>query len=259
MRRRSRLLLALGVAVSLTLPASGCSTAGSEDRRPGDRVTEAEAQSLARLLYRNQQRGGADFVVTAPYSDAAMLTLTGEIDFRHSVGRAQVVTSFSEGREDDTRTVFFSPEHVWFGDVPGLADALADAGAVDAAYLRRPVTTGGLGEEPLLIDVLIELLLNLSAGTADEPDAFLGGGYAWLGQRSVDSQLTSLFSLHEGRTVAVAASGDLLTQFVTPLPGTDVDVTVTLSDHGPRRLDLPADEETAEADEHPGVAAGFGV
>jgi hypothetical protein len=259
MRRRSPLLLALGVAFSLTLTASACSTAGSEDRRPGDRVTEAEAQTLARLLYRNHQRGGADFVVTAPYSDEAVLTLTGEIDFRRSVGRAQLVTSFSEGREDDTRTLFFTPEHVWLGDVPGLADALTAAGTAGAAYLRRPVTTGGPGTEPLLLDVLIELLLNLSAGTADEPDAFLGGGYAWLGQRSIDSQLTSLFSLHEGRTVAVTASGDLLTQFVTPLPGTDVDVTVTLSDHGSRRFDLPADEETAEAAEHPGVAAGFGV
>jgi hypothetical protein len=259
MRRPSRLLLALGMTLALALAASGCSAGAAEDRRPGDSVTQAEAQTLAQLLYRNHQRGGADFVATAPYSDEAMLTLTGEIDFRRSAGRAQAVTSFSDGREDDTRTLFFTPDHVWVGDVPGLADALAGAGAADAVYLRRPVTTRTAAGEPLLIDVLVELLLNLSAGTADQPEAFLGGGYSWLGQRSIDSRLTSVFSLREGRTVAVSASGDLLTQFVTPLPGTDVDVTVTLSDHGPRRLDLPGVEETAEAGDHPDLAAGFGV
>ena len=119
MRSRARvLLLALGLALSL-LPA--CSTGNDGDRRPGDPVTAAESQTLARLLHRNLQRGGADFVVTAPYSDAAMLTLTGEIDFRRSVGRAQAVTNFSDERADDTRTLFFTDEQIWFGDVPGLA------------------------------------------------------------------------------------------------------------------------------------------
>jgi hypothetical protein len=258
MRRPSRLLLALGTTLSLALAASGCSAGAAEDRRPGDHLTAAEAQTLADLLVANHERGGADFVVTAPYSDEVVLTLTGEIDFRRSVGRAQAVTSFGAGRADDVRTLFFSPQHVWVGDVPGLADALTGAGVADAAYLRRPVTTGG-AQEPLLVDVLVALLLNLSASTPDQPEAFLGGGYSWLGQRSIDSRLTSVFALRDGRTVAVSASGDLLTQFVTPLPGGDLDVTVTLSDHGPRRLDLPADEETAEAGDHPDVADGFGV
>lgn len=257
MRRPSRLLLVLGTTLSLALVA-GCTADATEDRRPGDRITAAEAATLADLLTRNHERGGADFVVTAPYSDGAMLTLTGEVDFRRSIGRAQAVTSFGEGRED-TRTLFFTPEHVWTGDVPGLTDALATDGAPDASYLRRPVSTSETAEEALLVDVVVELLLNLSAGTADQPEAFLGGGYHWLGHRSIDSRLTSVFSLHDGRTVAVSAAGDLLTQYVTPLPGTDVDVTVTLSDHGPRRLDLPAEEETAEAGDHPGVAAGFGI
>jgi hypothetical protein len=68
-----------------------------------------------------------------------------------------------------------------------------------------------------------------------------------------------LFGLREGRTVAVAASDDLLTQFISPLAGGEVDVTVTLSDHGSRTLALPAEEETGEAADHPGVTAGFGI
>ena len=253
MRSRARVLL-LALTLSL-LPA--CTAADDGDRRPGDAVTAAEATTLARLLHRNLERGGADFVVTAPYSDAAMLTLTGEVDFRRSVGRAQAVTSFSDGRADDTRTLFFTAEDIWFGDVPGLAESLAGAGAPDAAYLRRPVTTGEAS--PLLVDVAVEILLNLSARDDDDPRAFRDNGYAWLGQRSIDSKLTSLFALKNGRTVAVGASDGLLTQFVTPLPGDTFEVTVTLSDHGSRRFDVPAEEETADAADHVDIAAAFGV
>jgi hypothetical protein len=255
MRSRARvLLLALGLMLSL-LP--GCSASDDADRRPGDPVTAAEAETLARLLHRNHQRGGADFVVTAPYSDAAMLTLTGEIDFRRSIGRAQAVTTFSDERPDDSRTLFFTAEHIWLGDVPGLAESLAAAGAPDAAYLRRPVTTAE--ETPLLVDVLVEILLNLSARTDDDPRAFRDAAYTWEGQRSIDSRLTSLFALRGGRTVAVGASDELLTQFVTPLPGGTFEVTVTLSDHGSRRLDVPAEEETADAAEHAELAAAVGA
>jgi hypothetical protein len=103
------------------------------------------------------------------------------------------------------------------------------------------------------------VLLNLSAPTADDPRSFVGAGYTWEGQRSIDSRLTSLFGLKDGRTVAVAASDDLLTQFVTPLAGGEVDITVTLSDHGSRTLPGPAQAETAEAADHPDIAATFGI
>ena len=255
MRSRARaLLLVLGLALAM-LPA--CTADDDGDRRPGDAVTAAEARTLARLLHRNLERGGADFVVTAPYSEAAMLTLTGEVDFRRSVGRAQAVTSFNDGRADDTRTLFFTDGHVWFGDVPGLAESLAGAGVPNATYLRRPVTTGD--DTPLLVDVLVEILLNLSARTDDDPEAFRGAGYTWEGQRSIDSRLTSLFALKDGRTVAVGASDELLTQFVTPLPGDSFEVTVTLSDHGPRRFDVPAEEETADVADHRELADSLGV
>jgi hypothetical protein len=250
------LLVAMGL--SLTLVA-GCSADSDLDRHAGDPVTDDEAGALAHLLHRNFTRGGADFVITAPYSDAAVLTLTGEVDFRNAVGRAVAVTSFADGRQDDTRTVVFTREDVWFGDLPGLAEALARDGAAGAAYLRRPVTAGSEDVAPMLLDVVLEVLLNLSSRRADDPQAFLDGSYTWEGQRSIDSRLTSLFGLHDGRTVAVAAAGDLLAQFVTPLADEDFDVTVTLSDHGRRAVQVPAEEQTAEAAGHAHIAASFGV
>jgi hypothetical protein len=258
--RPPQLLLAAGLTTVLaTVLITACSGSGSVDRQPGDPVTREDARALAELLHRDFTRAGADFVITAPYGVDTVLTLTGEVDFRQSVGRAQAVTSFGDGRPDDARTLFFTADDVWTGDLPGLADALAAGGAPGAAYLRRPVTTGDDGGAPLLVDVVVTVLLNLSADTADDPKAFLGGGYTWEGQRSIDSRLTSLFGLADGRTVAVAATDDLLTQFVTPLAGGDVEVTVTLSDHGPRTLELPAEAVTAEAAEHADIAAAFGI
>jgi hypothetical protein len=109
------------------------------------------------------------------------------------------------------------------------------------------------------MDVLVQVLVNLSAPSRDSASDFLGGGYTWQGQRSIDSRLASLFRLRNGRTVAVAASGDLLLQYVTPLAGGSFDVTVTLTDHGPRSIALPGNAETAAVADHPAVAAALGV
>jgi hypothetical protein len=249
-------LIALGLTLSLS---AGCSSHSDLDRQAGDPVTDDEAGILAELLHRDFTREGADFVITAPYADDALLTLTGVVDFRNDVGRAQAVTTFGDGSQKDTRTVFFGREELWVGDVPGLPEALATDGAPAATFLRRAVTTGSEDVQPMLLDVLLEILLDLSAPAADDPRAFLDGSCTWQGQRSIDSRLTSLFGLPDGRTVAVAAAGDVLAQFVTPLAGEGFDITVTLGDHGRREIDVPAAEATAEAVDHPGIAADFGV
>jgi hypothetical protein len=128
------------------------------------------------------------------------------------------------------------------------------------SYLRRPVTTEDAEDRvPLLVDVLTGVLLGLAARTDDDPRAFLGGEYTWEGQRSIDSRLTTLFGAPGGRTVAVDASDDVLTQFVTTVADGGFDVTITLSDHGIRRIDLPAEEQTAEATAYPDVAALLGI
>jgi hypothetical protein len=253
--RRRVLLPALGLVAALV---TGCASSG-QDRQPGDPVTQQDADALAQLLHRNFTRGGADFVVTAPYGEDVVLTLTGEVDFRHGTGRAQAVTTFGDGRADDSRALFFTHEDLWVGEIPGLTDALAAAGAPAAAYLHRPLTAGDEGVTPPLVDVLLELLLNLSSRTADDPRSFVDAGYTWQGQRSIDSRLTSLYGLADGRTVAVAATDDLLTQFVTPLAGGEIEATVTLSDHGSRSLPNPAPEAAAEAADHEEIAAAFGM
>jgi len=253
--RRRPLLLVLGLVLTLL---AGCSTDSAADRNPGDPVTRDEADVLAELLHRNFEQGGADFVETAPYGDGAVLTLTGEIDFVRSIGSAQAVTTFEDGRPDDTRTLFFTPDNLWFGDVPGLSDALAARGLPDAAYVERPMAGTAEGTASL-VDVLVQLVLNLSARAGDDPRAFLNGDYTWQGQRSIDGRLTAVYALSGGKTVAVSTSDKTLVQYVTPLPDQDFRVTITLSDHGDRTITLPAAEETVDATAQPEIAAQVGV
>ena len=242
---RPRLVpLALGLAATLV---AGCA-ADAGERAPGDPVTREEAAVLAGLLQRNHQRGGADFVMTAPYRDDELLTLTGEVDFRDATARAEAVTSFADDRPDRTLTLVFTAEDVWFAGLPDLP-----------GYLRRPVVTDDGEGPPRLLDVVVELLMNLTARTADDPEAFLDGDHTWQGQRSIDGRLTTVFGLEEGRVVAVGASDDLLTQYVTPLPDAGFDVTVTLAEHGRRQIDLPPDTETTDAADHPELAATLGM
>ncbi|MGY1770226.1 hypothetical protein [Blastococcus sp. SYSU D00813] len=256
--RRRPALLAAGL-VGAVLCTAAC-TAEAADREPGDPVTDAEAELLAGLLAANEEEGGADFVVAAPLAEDSVLTLTGEVDYADDVGRAQAVTSHGDGRPDDVRTVFFTADALWFGDVPGLAEALTTAGLPPASYLRRPAAVGGGGEASApLADVLVRLVLNLATAGDDDPGAFRGGDHTWEGQRSIDGRLSTVFASASGWTVAVDGSTDLLVQYVTELPGQEFPVTVSLADHGPRDIAPPAAEETVDGAAHPELLTAVGL
>ena len=243
-------------ALSAALLLGGCTTGDGADREPGAPVTAEEAQTLSRLLQRNHQRGGADFVATAPYGGDAVLTVTGEVDFRRSVGRAEVTTSLGDGGPDRTAGVVFTDDEVWLGEAPGLADELAAAGAPEARWLRRPLGPDGTAD---LLDVVLRVVLNLGQAPADDPRSFLERDWTWQGRRSIDSRLSALFADPEGRTVAVDAAEDLLLQFGTPVPGESYEVTVTLVGHGRRPVVLPDDSTGVAASDHPEIAGRLGL
>lgn len=255
--RRRPALLAAGLAGAL-LCGVACS-ADTADRQPGDPVTGAEADLLAGVLSANEEEGGADFVVAAPFAEDAVLTLTGEVDYADDVGRAQAVTSHGDGRPDDVRTVFFTADALWFGDVPGLPDALTAAELPPATYVRRPAAPEGVDASAPLADVLVRLVLNLATAQDDDPGAFRNGDYTWEGQRSIDGRLSTVFASPAGWTVAIDGSSDLLVQYVTELPGQEFPVTVSLADHGPREIALPPPEETVDGEAHPELLAAVGL
>jgi hypothetical protein len=253
-------LVALGVGLT------GCSGEDAE-RRTGDPVTTEEARVLAGLLARDAEAGGADVVVTAPFGEDGLLTLTGEVDLAGAAGRARAVTSYGDDRPDDVRTLFFTREEIWVGDVPGMPEVLATAGLPDVPFVRRPLAPGP--DAVPLTDVVVQTVLNLGAEEPDDAAAFLGGTATWEGQRSIDSRLASVYRSEAGWSVAVDDTSDLLLQFEAPLPGQGAGspedaaavgtVTVTLADHGPRTITLPAEDQSLDAGAHPEVATALGV
>jgi hypothetical protein len=247
-------LVVLGAVAALVAVLSGC---GDEPaaRPPGDPITSDEAQALSQALYADRQQGGADFEVSAPYADGAVLTLTGEIDFIRSIGRAQAVTTYANGQPEETRTLFFTETDLWQGDVPGLAETLTAAGLPPATYARRPIATTGSSGTASLLDVLVQMVTRLSARAADDPRSF--EQYTWAGTRSVNGQLASVFRSGTGAEIAVAAESKLLVQYVTELQ--DFTVTITLADHGEREITLPADSDTVDTSTHPEIAGALGL
>ncbi|MGY1748533.1 hypothetical protein [Modestobacter sp. SYSU DS0511] len=255
-RRPLVLLRAFVLGLVLALLA-GCSSDDDTPRPPGDPVSDAESAVLAQLLTRNVEEGGADFVVTAPYAEGAVLTLTGEVDFSQPTGRAQAVTAFDDGTPDDARTLFFTDEALWLGDVPGLDGALTAADLPEASYVRRPLDAGATDGNAALIDVLVTMVLRLASEQEQDPRSF--SGYTWQGSELIDGELASRFDNGQGTTVAVAADSELLVQYVGRITDQEFDVTITLSDHGPREMSTPSDEETLDATAHPEIAAELGI
>ena len=258
MRTSRRLLLpTLGLVVALV---AGCGGDDEPDARaPGSTITTAEAKVLADVLYEDFRSGGADFTLTAPYAESATITLTGQVDFKRGVGSAHAVTDLTNGQADETRTLFFTGDQIWFGDVPGLADALTAAGLPAATYVKRPISTTTATGTASLIDVLVQLVPRLSARSADDPRSFRENGWTWTGSNSINGRLTSVFSNGRGTSIAVDADDQQLVQYATKLPDQAFTVTISLSDHGDREITLPADADTLDATAHPDVAAQVGV
>ena len=249
----------LGVALG-TGALSGCSGGGAAERTPGDHVTNAEARVLADLLHQDLVRGGADFTETAPYAEGAVLTLTGTVDFAHGRGRATAVTTYANGQPTDTRSLWFTDQTLWMGQVPDLPQSLSAAGLPAAQYVQRPLATNDANQDsPTLIDVAAQLVLRLSARKADDAKPFETGDYTWHGQRSINGKLAAEYRLASGATVAVAESDKTLLQYVTPLPGQSFSVTTMLTAHGARSVDLPAANQTVDLAAHPQVASALGM
>jgi hypothetical protein len=250
--RRRLVLLVAGLVIALL---AGCSSDDEAPRQAGDPVTSAEAKVLSQVLYADRQAGGADFEVSAPFAEGATLALTGEVDFARGIGRAQAVTTYSDGQPEETRTLFFTETDLWQGDVPGLADAVTGAGLPPATYAERPIATSSASGTASLLDVLVQMVGRLSARSADDPRSF--EKYTWSGSQSVNGQLASVFRSGTGAEIAVSAEDQLLVQYVTTLQ--DFDVTITLSDHGEREITLPADTDTVDLAAHPEIASALGL
>lgn len=246
----SRFVPALLVAAVLL---TGC---GTEDpnagRLPGDEITAAEAEVLADVLHRNVEEGGADVAVSVQFAEDALLTMTGSIDFNGRTGTLDTITTYGSGQPDEARTIYFTADRIVIGNIPGLTDAMVAAGRDGVQYLR-----GDLDQRGRLVDNVVGMLIRLTAERSDDPDNLIAAGYTWEGAGNIDSVVTNTFGSGEA-TISVGVEDELLHQFVAPPAENTFPVRITLSDHGPREIDFPPEEQVADASAYPEVAAQFG-
>lgn len=247
--RRVLLILLSSLAV---IGLSSC-TQATPERQIGDPITQSEAETLAGLLNRNYEVGGAAFRVVSPYAENTTFTYSGVMDFTTSTGTGTAVTDYSGLQPAESRSLYFTTDEVTFGDVPGLTDAMAAVGVPGVNFMRRQVLPG-----QDLIDTIVALLPRLSATAPDNATAYLERDYTFQGQTTIDGQLAALFSFGAAQ-VAVGVDEKLMLQYVTTLPNSEVRVTITLSDHGKHSVEAPPADQTVAAADYPDVAAGVGV
>ncbi len=245
----------LVAALLCALAVVGLSSCAKEspERQIGDPITEGEAQTLAGLLNRNYEAGGAAFRVVSPYAENTTFTYTGQMDFTTSTGSGTAVTDYGGLQPAESRILYFTTDEVTFGDVPRLTDAMAAVGVPGVNFMRRQILPG-----QDLIDTIVALLPRLSATEPDDAAAYLERDYAFQGQTTIDGQLAALFSFGQAQ-VAVGVDEELMLQYVTTLPNSETQVTITLSDHGEQNVDAPPADQTVAAADYPQVAADVGV
>ncbi len=247
-----RRLLAVLLCCLAVLGLSSCVEENPE-RQIGDPITEVEAETLAGLLNRNFTSGGAAVRAVTPYAENATFTYTGTVDFTTSTGTGTAVTDYSGQQPAESRSLYFTTDELTFGDVPGLTDAMAGVGVPGVNFMRRQLFPG-----QDLIDTIIALLPRLAAPEPDAAAAYLERDYTFQGQTTIDGQLAALFSFGSAQ-VAVGVNEKLLLQYVTTLPNSAVQVTITLSDHGPQTVEAPPPDQTVSATDYPEVAVALGV
>ncbi len=246
----SRLLTLLLAAALLV---TGCGGGNSDaNRSPGDAITPVEAQVLADVLHRNVEEGGADVTITAEYAEGALLTMTGSVDFATKTGTMDTKAEFTSDQPDEIRTIYFDSDRLIVGGLPGLTAAMASAARDGVQYLRSD-----LDQQGRLIDNIVGMLLRLTADKADDPDNLIAAGYTWQGAIRIDSILTNTYG--RGKTlISVGVEDKLLHQFVSPPSSAGFPVQITLTEHGPRTIDFPPEDQIADASAYPEVAAECG-
>lgn len=245
-----RPVLALLTAV---LVLTGCTADNTNaNRAPGDEITVEEARVLADVLHRNVEEGGADVTISTQFAEEALLTMSGSIDFTTRMGTLDTKTTYSDGQPEEVRTIYFTADRILIGNIPGLTDAMAAVDRAGVQYLRSELDQAGR-----LVDNIVGMLTRLAADQPDDPNNLLLAGYTWQGAGRIDAVLTNTFSSGEA-TFSVGVEDRLLHQFAGPPANNTFPIRITLSNHGPREVDFPPEEQIADASAYPEVAAQFG-
>lgn len=206
--------------IAFALLAGGCGDSDGSAPRPDDEaqpVDEQQALVLARLLYRNWERGGATFEATMPLHGTE-IEIEGEVDFRSGRGVATL-----RDRSGQERRYRWTRKKVYAQAAPGSSDF----------EIQRPDPDGNP------VHRAIAFLNLLSAETVDNTVNIIDQGAHYLGRDEIGGRPVDRFRYGgDGRTTYWVGVDDGLLHRVRA-EFADGPLTVDLISHGPVRIEMP--------------------
>jgi hypothetical protein len=217
---------AVAVATGLALMAGTVWTAppaAAALRRPGSRLTEADALRLSQVLYRNYTGGGARVFVDVPYSATVHVTITGEVEFGAKEGHLMVRT-VTRGKGSVTEDIDYTGTEVYEKGGPDVAEQLADSGRIGLQWVERPPDPT---DRPL--DKVLAVIVALGSTQRDNPLLIQQSNATWQGTTSVGGVKVDVYRYSASITYYVGDGNGLMYRFVGDLTGFAGPVTVSLS------------------------------
>lgn len=145
-------------------------------------LTEAEAERLALMRFRNYTTGLVSFTARVPVPSSGALLLDGRLDFVDHLGHATLRT---EGRSDPDSTgqLQWNLARLAFNPAPGPLDPPPTGGWTARAFQRS-------GSE---LDGALRVLLNLAGDRPDNAQLLRQSAARWLRADSVDGVDVDVF------------------------------------------------------------------
>ncbi len=232
--------------LAMVVAACGSSDGGTDAtttavRAAGSKLTERDAERLARMLYENHQGSGASFTASADYAGGAAVALDGEVDWTDGRGAFTATSTFADGRPQQRQDVIYTEDAVYTEATAQEANLLAQQGRPGIRWIRRAPDVEG---RPL--DQVIDLIASLASPRPDNPRLLVQGDLTFDRQEQVEGSTADVFTSPKGSYWLASDSGRLI-RFQGTLPGFAGPVVVDLARRGPVDVTEPAADTVADA------------
>lgn len=235
-------VLAIAVGIAGCGGSDGQASTSSTTRPPGVALTDGEAASVAQMLFRNYQAGGATVSAAADYSPQLSVAVNGEVDWKNHTGALTMTSTFADGRPQEVQEVVFTQDAVYTKVSPEQAVILSQQGKPDAQWVVRAPDREG---RP--VDQLIGLLVSLASTRPDNPQLVLQGEVRFDREEQIGDTATEVFT-DPGKDASywVATDTGQVVRFRGTLPGFAGPITIDFSSPGSTSVSIPADGVVSE-------------
>jgi hypothetical protein len=248
MRRVARTCLVVaGLAVTgpvIGACSSSSSGTASTTTTVGTPLTASQASTLASVLTKNFEAGGAEFAVRVPYGPTSTFFLDGRIDYSRHLAEATLRSEVNGGAETSTSSLFWSNDMV-LEEVDGLTAEMSSLGRQGVKFLARPITKSSAQ------DIVLAFLLATASEQRENPQLLQQGTARFLRNDTINGEGVDVFRFGERTIYWVRQSDGVLLRVEATLAVAEGVTTIDLSNHGAVTIPGPLNDEVIDAAEVP--------